>query len=446
MISKYGLVRVAGLFLTLVLHAPTGVAQPARNAAGNGLTPAAAAEEALRTSPDLRAVRAAIDVARARLVQAGLWPNPELSLSGADDFAFNNEGERAVSVELAQRFPITRRLARARGVARVDVAMALAEVRDFERTLIGEVGRSVVSLLAVDRAIAEQSRVIEAARTLAQASAGRFRVAEVSEADVNLLEIELARFEQDLRLLDLERRTERMRLNRLLNRPPDWPVEVAGDLEAPLLTPNRLTALTEKAMRRRPDLYRLRLERDRAGAEVRLARAEAWEDWTIEASYEYEREVFADQPPSDPIGVKRDDFLGIAVSIPLPLFNRNQGRIATAQADGRKAAALVSGRERLIQREVGTELRRALDLARIATEYRDRIVPRAVRNVSLLERGYREGLVGIAALVQAEQQYADAAIRYARTLGSLRQAEVGVETAAATSPLLDTHFDTGGEP
>ena len=136
--------------------------------------------------------------------------------------------------------------------------------------------------------------MIEAARRLARASSARFRVAEVSEADVNLLEIELARFEQDLHLLELERRTEGMRLNQLLDLPPDPPVVVAGDLDSPRLAIDSPAALAAAALRRRPDLHGLRLERDRAEAEVRLARAEAWEDWTIEASYEYGREVFAD--------------------------------------------------------------------------------------------------------------------------------------------------------
>ena len=439
MVSKYAFARFFGCLLALVVPATSAAAL---DTTSDVLTPATAAEEALRTNPDLRAAYAVIEIARGRLVQAGLWPNPELSLSGVDDFAFQNEGERGASVGLAQRFPIARRLARARDVARVDVALAVTEVRDFERALIGEVEGAVVSLLALDRAIVEQSRVIAAAGTLAQASSERFRVAEVSEADVNLLEIELARFRQDLRLLELERLTEGLRLNQLLNRPPEPPVAVAGDLDAPLFSPSAPAQLAEDAISRRPDLHRFRLEQDRAGAEVRLARAEAWEDWTLGFGWDFDRQVFE----NDPIGVKRDNFLGLGLTVPLPVFNRNQGRITAAEAEGRRALAQASGRERLVEMEVGTEFRRVAALTRIAAEYRDRIVPRATRNVRLLEKGYREGLVGVAALVQAEQQYAEAAIRYARTLGELRQAEVNLETAAAASPLLKTKLSTEGKP
>ena len=410
------------------------------------LTVRTAAEEALQANPDLRAAYEAIEVARGHLLQAGLRPNPELNIAGRDDFIFRDEGERSFDVGFAQRFPIAGRLGRARDLARVDVAIAMAEVRDFERTLIGDVQRSVIKLLSLERAIAEQSHVIDAARTLARASSARFRVAEVSEADVNLLEIELTRFEQERRLLELDRQTEAMRLNRLLNRAPETPVEVSGDLDIPFLESGSTRQLIEVGLRRRPDLQRLRLERDRSSAEVRLARAEAWEDWAIGIDYSAERSVFRDEPSIDPIGVKRDSFLGLGITVPLPLFNRNQGRIAAARADGRGAAARLVGLERTVETEVGTALRRLEELTRVAAEYRERIVPSATRNVTLLEKGYRQGLLSVTALVQGEQQYAAVALRYARILGDLRQAEVDLETATAANPLLKTDSSTGVKP
>ena len=76
------------------------------------------------------------------------------------------------------------------------------------------------------------------------------------------------------------------------------------------------------------------------------------------------------------------------------------------------------------------------ELARVAREYDERLLPLAHESVALLERGYQQGLVSITALVQAEQQLADTVLRRAETLGELRQAEVDLETAAGASPLL----------
>jgi len=292
----------------------------------------------------------------------------------------------------------------------------------------------VYSLVALDEAIASRESVIRTAAQLVQAATRRRQAAEVSDADVNLLEIELARFEQEKRRLALERKTEAVRLNRLLYRAVDAPVSVSTDLTSSAFDPSQVGG----ALTRRPDLVRTRLEIDRARAETLLARAETWEDWTLGVGYENERQVFRDEPAVDPIGVKRDDFLGASVKVPLPLWNRNQGREIAARADERRAQARLASLERAAEAEIETARRRVEELSLVALEYEESLLPRSQRNVELLERGYRQGLVAITTLVQAEQQLADTVLRRAETLGELRQAEVDLETAAAASPLLRT--------
>jgi len=435
--SRAAFAAVAGLLLAG--EADAASAGRPEGEAEHELSPRAAAEEALRANPELRATREAIEAARGRLVQAGLWPNPEAALAGASDFAFANEGERSASVALEQRFPIAGRLARARDVARVDVEQALAEARDFERTLIGDVERAAVSILALDRAIASRDAVIEAARGLVRASRRRLEAAEVSEADLNLLEIELALFEQERRLLELERRNQAIELNRLLYRAPEAPVSVTGTLDAPVYAGRAGADLLAAALRERPDLQRERLGLARARAEARLARAEAWEDWAVETGYQREVSVIDDRglELSD-----RDNLLAAAMRVPLPLWNRNQGRIAEAIANERRAGHAVAALERRIEAEVETASQRVAALEAVAREYRERLVVRAERNVALLRQGYAQGLAPISALVQAQQQLAETSASYAQTLGELRRAEVELETSTAASPL----FGAGARP
>ncbi len=426
-----------GAFLVLLIVAawPVSARTQETKDPEAALTATAAAEEALRRNPDLAAAYASIEAARGRLVQLGLWPNPELGISARSDFAFRDEGERAFGLDFEQRFPIAGRLARAQDLGRVDVALALAEARDFERTLIGEVGRTYYRVLALDASIASRQAVSRTARELAESSARRFRAAEVSEADTSLLEIEAGRFEQEQRLLELERTTAAVRLNQLLNRPASAAVVLSGGLDASALDASR--AISAEPLQRRPDLARVRLDADRAQAEMRLARAEAWEDWTLGAGYESDRQVFDNEPESDPIGVKKDSFVGLSVRVPLPLWNRNQGRIAEAQGLERRARSRLAALERAVEAEVQTARRRVEELTRVAEQYDTMLLPRSRRTVGLLEKGYRQGLVPITALVQGQQQLADTELRRAQTLGELRQAEIELETAAAASPLLD---------
>lgn len=424
--------------ISIVLSSATArAAEPAT--AATLLTARSAAAEALRANPELAAASATIDIAQGRLLQAGLWSNPELRLAGRSDLLFRNEGERSFGVDFEQAFPIAGRLARAQDVARVDVALALAESREFQRRLIGEVQRTVYALVALDAAIESREGVIRLAAQLVQTAMRRREAAEISDADVGLLEIERARFEQEKRRLELDRRTEAVHLARLMHRAVDAPLRVFTDLAAPAFDP----AQAPGALERRPDLVRTRLEVDRARAEARLAHAESWEDWTLGAGYERERQAFSGEPSVDPIGTKTDDFLALSVRVPLPLWNRNQGRVLAARADERRAHAQLAAAERAADAEVEAARGRVDELSSVVREYEQSLLPRSQRNVALLERGHGQGLVAITALVQAQQQLADTVLRRAETLGELRQAEVELETAAAASPLLRPNLSTG---
>lgn len=400
------------------------------------LTPKSAAAEALSANPDLAAAFAAIDGARGRLIQAGLWNNPELRLAGLTDRPFDNEGERNFTVDFAQRFPIAGRLKRAKEVARVDVAMALSEARNFARTLIGEVQASAYRVAALDAAIVSRESVIQTTSQLVDAAQRRHRAAEVSEADVNLLAVELVRFEQEKRRLELDRAIEAVQLNRLLNRIVNRPITVDVDLASSAFD----AGLVGEPLAARPDVVKIRLEADRASAESRLARAETWEDWTAGIAFDRDRQTLTVDGVPNPDVEDEDDLLGFSVSIPLPLWNRNQGRIATARADGLRARARTVALERMVDSEVEAGRQRVTVLSRVVEEYEKTLVPRSQRNIKLLQDGYRQGLVAITTLVQAQQQLADTLLRRVEALGELRQAEVALETAAAASPLLSINL------
>lgn len=427
--------------LLLALAGRSAVAEEGWPESSTGLTPESAAAEALTANPDLAAALAAIDGARGRLIQAGLWNNPELRLAGLTDRPLGNEGERNFTVDFAQRFPIAGRLKRAKDVARVDVAMALSEARNFARTLIGEVKGSAYRVAALDAAIASREGVIQTTSQLVDAAQRRHRAAEVSEADVNLLAVELVRFEQEKRRLELNRGIEAVQLNRLLNRAVDRLVAVDVDLASSAFD----ARLVGNPLVTRPDVAKVRLEADRASAESRLARAETWEDWTAGIAFDRDRQTLSVVGVPNPDVEDEDDLLGFSVSIPLPLWNRNQGRIATARADGLRASARTVALERTIESEVEAGRQRVTVLARVVEEYEKTLVPRSQRNIKLLQDGYRQGLVAITTLVQAQQQLADTLLRRVEALGELRQAEVALETAAAASPLLSVNLSVEKE-
>ncbi len=405
------------------------------------ITVDAAVSEALVANLDLQAARLAIDVARGELLQAGRLDNPELSAGLADDFAFKSEGERNFSLGFAQRFPITARLAREKEVARGDVMIAEAEVREFARELIAEVQRAFFSVRALDERITVDAALIESVRRVEDATARRLSVAEASAAELSLLRIERLRLEQDVLRLAREREVAVALLARLLGRSSPEGLEPTGELDPGSASLSGEAGEPRANYAQRPDLDAARAGIERAEATRELARARMWEDWTVGVGVERDRSVFA-----APLGNKRDSLLSLDVAVPLPLWNRQEGRIAAAAAELRRAQRSREGLELRIEEEIRAAQARVRTLLTSVDAYEHEILPEATRTQATYERGYREGLIGIADLLQAQRQYNESRASFVTLVGELRQAAIDLEAATATSPHLNAFRLDGEKP
>ena len=424
----------AAALATLTFATPSPARSPTSS---DPLTADDAVREALAANLDLQAARFAIDVAQGALVQAGRLENPELELGYADDFAFRSEGERVGSLRFAQSFPVTARLAREKDVAGKVVAIARAEVRDFVRNLVAGVGSAFYSVRALDEQLGVNRQLIASVRAVEDATARRLEAAEASPAEVSLLRIERLRLEQDAQRLIRERDVAAAALTRLLGRETPTGMTPVGELD-----PGRLSALARaNDSVRRPDLEAARREIERADADRALARAEVWEDWTVGLGYERERGVF-----DAPIGNKRDSFLSVGVTVPFPLWNRQQGRIAAAEAELRRSRRSRDALLLRIEEEIRAAEVRVRTLRLSVDAYAEDILPEATRSQELFERAYRQGLVGIAELLQAQRQYNEARALYFELLGDLRQAAIALEAATGRSPHLNELPSPGATP
>lgn len=388
------------------------------------LTPDRAVAIALAGNRDLAAARYAIRQAEGRLKQAGLWPNPEFELSRQSDRAFANEGEYAFSTGFKQRFPITGRLTKARAVARVDVAQAAAEVRNQERLLAGDALGLSRELLVTQEKLKANEELQTTIRRLIEVSEKRLKVAEVSEADLNLAKLELQKLTLAQAALLNQQEIAATALNRLLGREPKSPLQMSGVAGAEFDT-NTVAEVSRQALARRPDRQLAALGIDRAGAEIKLAKAEKWEDWTVGFDYSRERGIFSEPTRLD----DTDNFIGLSVSIPLPLWNRNQGRITEARATQQRAEAELKALELSIATEAQTaenQMRRWLGILR---QYREESINLAEENIVLLQKGYADGLITITAVIQAQQQLTELRQNYLEALGEFIRAKTEWETA-----------------
>ena len=418
------------LSLTLIVAAVVAGAIVPRSSA---LTIDQAVTGALSNNLDLQAAYFEVEKARGRLIQAGLWPNPELQFSTTTDRPFKNEGERTSTAGFQQAFPISGRLHFAKQASRVDVAQAMAEIRNRERLLIGEVERDFLTVLLLRQQIAANREFIGANRDLVTTFEERLKRAEVSEVDVNLARVELQRLELESGLLGVDLSTRELSLRLRLGLPPEQPISVEGDLGAlaARFAPERYQT---SMFVNRPDLRQTELGIDRAKAELRLARAEAWADWTLGSDYQSERRV------DDPMGARTDPSLAFRISIPLAIWNRNQGRVYEQQATASQARQQVEALQLSIRTEIATALARAIKLREVVNKYSGELLPALTRTTDLVRKGYNEGLVAPTQIIQVQQQRATLRTSFLGAKTSYIQTLVDLETATAGSPFLKKDF------
>lgn len=414
----------------LALAGTAALPAMAADADGTSFTLAQLISATQRDNKELQAARYAVDIGRARLVDAGLMPNPRVELSGLSDFAFRSEGAYTATVGLSQEFPIAGRILRQKDVARVDVALAQAEVEDAERRLAGEVAGDVYQLLILDRQMQARDRLMAADQRLLKTAQARYKAAEVSELDVNTASIDLQRLAQERALLESQHGALLAKLNPLVGRPAEAPL-VLDEPPPPLTAIDSPGALQAKALAARPDLRIAVLEADRAGAEKKLAEAKRWEDWSVGVGLQQDRQ-FVDGAPSQPI----DRSLGVNLSIPLPLWNRNQGAIAAAQASADQAKARIEALKLAITGEVVAAQRELAGLLQILTRNEQELLPAADRNVALAQKGYAQGLVSLLEVVQAQRQAGELETANLEKLDRYGQALTRLRTATSDYPLL----------
>ncbi|MBK7645352.1 MAG: TolC family protein [Planctomycetes bacterium] len=384
--------------------------------AEDGLDEPELAALALTLNPGLRAKRAGVGEAQALLISAGLLPNPDLG-------AFVRSGVGGVSgsaLGLDAMFALLRPDERPakRAIAESQIELVRAEIATEERRLVSRVRRARIGVLAAEQAL----RLFEqelAVRTQAVTLVRKQReLGEATELALALVELDRATVERGVREARASTERERRALHALLGVPPESGLELVGSGGGLVFTiaedPSdaqldaRLIAESSELRARAAD-YR------QAEAELRLAVSMQFPGMTLGPTFE-----------KDTGG---SEGLGLGASIELPLFDRNQGGIASKEAlRERKRLEYVAALHEL--RACAFDARSEVRLARGEVELEQReVLPLVQRTEALFEGALRarelsvfEWLAARSRAIQARRDLLDALTRYALAVVDLDSA------------------------
>jgi cobalt-zinc-cadmium efflux system outer membrane protein len=332
-----------------------------------------------RFNPDLAAAQLRIDEARGRVRQSGLLTNPKLVSQYGQDPTF---GELGGQIGFSQAFPVTDRLRLEKEITQAEVAVAEAEVADVERRLIGDGRLATVQYLAVQQQKDLRVRQLRVAKELADYTDGIATKGEGSPLDAAQARLETT----SQQLIGV--------LKPLIGMTPDGSLSLAGTL-AEVSMP----AMENLDLQQRKDFEAAQFSVIAAGRAVELEQARKWQDITAGLFAGAARREDA------PSGLVAEQRIGFQISIPLPIWNKNQGAIEESKARQRRLELSVLAMGNRIRNEVQTAYRLMGTQTALANEIETRLLPDSQKQVDNTISAYRNGLVNLLTVLRARDQY-----------------------------------------
>jgi outer membrane protein, heavy metal efflux system len=392
-------ISVRNLVGATLLWVATSAAQ------AQSLTLDSALQSAFANNPDLAAAQWEIDIAQGGRQQAGLIPNPVLSVDAED----TRRDTRTTRVKLSQ----TLELGGKRG-ARIDVATraqdaAALTLEQRRNTLRADVIDSYYSALRAQErldlaqrslALAERGLVVANARV----TAGKTSPVEATRAQVQLSEIRLELNRAQMGLTDAYRRLAASTGSATVE------FQAVATQGLPQLPAAQLLARLEQTA----ELRLAELQILQGEASVGLEKAQRIPDLDVSIGSQYDAGA-------------RERVNLVGVSMPLPLFNRNQGNVLAASRRADQARDLRNATELRLR----TETRQALDLWQTANSevraFNQQILPAAQSAVDSATRGFEMGKFNFLDVLDAQRTLIAARTQYLVATAQATDAWVRIE-------------------
>ena len=353
---------------------------------------------------------------RANEITAGLTPNPQFNYT-----ASNLRGKKGVHGTIDNQYTLQATIETARKrEKRVDLAMAGSAVTGFE---LDELRRQTVASvkLAFNAILGAQAKLDLARQNLKnfddveRLQKLRAEKGDISELDLLRIQGQRLGFETDASDANLALRTSKIQFRQAVspNTIPET-FELAGALKARSMTTPR-DQLYHIAMQSRPDAAGAEASVQKSIADLTLARAKSVPDLQPQAG-------FFDTHDNG-------KYYSAGVNVNIPIFDRNQGEIARAQADIERFSALREAARIQVYADVDT----ALATFRIARDkfilIRDTYLAKARAARDRLFLTYKSGAGSLLDYLDAERTYRETAKAQVNALVDLENAFVLIETA-----------------
>jgi len=371
-------------------------AEPA--AVTNQLTIEALVADVLEHNPELNFYRAEIAAAKGERRTAGTWANPEVATTVGQkqvrSGGLSDEGV-AWSMSVQQTFEWPGRIPLRKAIANRQMQLAELGFAQFKASLAARARTLAYNVFAAQEKAAAAKEVADRFQQLREVLLQRDPAGLTPQLETRIIEATELTLQRKATDATLAAQSALLELNQLRGAP--WtntmivqPVKLVFSA-----APEQETLLTA-AQTNNFELQMRRVELEQQGFKVSLARKDGYPSLTAVPYYSQER------------AGDREQQVGVGISLPLPLWNRNKGNVETAEARRAQAETLLYIRQRdLDRRIIEMALTYQTKLAEIG-KWRPESVDEFRKAAELADRHYRLGAVPIATYVELQKQYLEA--------------------------------------
>lgn len=361
-------------------------------------------------NPTLLAGTLNIEESKTQEITANLRPNPYLTILADQIDPFNSgpaHGPFAYFLASANLTYLWERQHK-RGLrlesAQKGTAIVASGQADLVRTLLFNLRGAFVDTL-------HGKAVLELAKTnldyydrVLNVSREQFKAGDIAQLDLDRLDLQRVQFESDLRNAEVALRTAKIQLLQLLNdRTPVDQFDVTGVYDFPdSLEP--LEDFRKMALDTRPDLRATLQTVDKAETDHKLAEANGSTDPTL--GFDFGR-----NPPIDA-------YIGFSVTVPLRVFDRNQGEKLRTQIEMHRTERLRDAMQAEVLSDVDSAYATLNSTLNLLHSYKQKYLEQAIRIRDTVYFSYRHGGASLLEFMNAEAEYRSVQLNYLDLVGS----------------------------
>jgi cobalt-zinc-cadmium efflux system outer membrane protein len=380
-------------------------------------------EQALRlaseTNPNVRAKEFELKAVGAGEITAGLRPNPTANFLAEQFGGASSASQTQYTINIGQPIELGGKRQRRIDSATAQTKVTTHELADLRRQIDFQVKKTFTDILVAKDALALSDQNLSALDELEKIQRIRAEKGDLSGLELLRIQVQRFAFERDAADARQALTAAKIGLRSLIGAD-----KVTDDFDAAGSLELRQSSYTQsdlyrRALDTRPDIRAAEAARNKAKADINLAKANAW--WDVTPQVEYQR-------------IGPDNTIGFGFGLPLRIFDRNQGEIARTQADALRVDAV---RDAVVIRalaEVDTALAAVKTERGKAEVLRDTYLPKAKQARETVEFAYRRGGVSLLDYLDAQRTYRETALQYVQALGNYQTAIYLLE-AAVGAPL-----------